>query len=74
MAVLLFGCVEALSDVDVASLHDAQRVDLAIYRDVDSGEARALARASFCSSDAVLRRNDASVIDSGGAILCEAPK
>jgi hypothetical protein len=68
------GCVEALSSADVASLRDAQLLDLATYRDVDSGEARANARASYCASEAVLRRNDAGPVDSGGQIACGAPK
>jgi hypothetical protein len=77
LACALAGCVEAISAQDAASLRDAQRLDFILYTQVDSGEVRALARASYCASESVLRRNDASAYDAGwqmgsSAILCEA--
>jgi len=74
MGGMLVGCVEALSPQDVASLRDSQTIDMHIYGESDSGGIRALARASFCSTEAVLKRNDAGVIDSNGAIKCGVDK
>jgi hypothetical protein len=74
LGAALTGCVAALSSADVASLRDAEQLDLLIYSEVPSGEARAVARASFCATAAVLRRNDATAFDTKGAIECEATK
>ena len=66
----LVGCVEALSPQDVASLRDSQTINLHIYGEAESGGIRALARASYCSTEAVLKRSDAGTVDSNGTIKC----
>jgi hypothetical protein len=74
-ALSVCSCVAALSTADVNSLHDSQRLDLEIYNAAGAKTvAGALARAAFCSDEAVLRRNDASLTDSKGAIECQPQK
>jgi len=72
---MLLSCVAALSSADIASIHDAQDNVLDIYRktpvpDGGGSPTRAEARGAFCAVNAVLQRNDASVIDSKGDIAC----
>ena len=69
-----YACVDALSTADFNSLHDSQQLTLLIYNTTDAGPTRAEARAAFCANDAVLRRNDAGVVDSKGAIVCKVVK
>ena len=71
----LCSCVAALSNADIDSLHDTQKLNLEIYR--SSGPSTipgALSRAAFCSDEAVLRRNDASTVDTDSAIQCQGTK
>jgi hypothetical protein len=68
-------CVQALSPQDLQSLRDAQQLTLMAYSaSTPATPAGQFDRAAYCSIEAVLNRNDASVWDSNGAIVCKAAK
>lgn len=74
-AVSIAACVQALSPQDIASLRDAQQLTLMAYSaSTPATPAGQFDRAAYCSIEAVLHRNDASVWDSNGAIVCAAKK
>ncbi len=78
LSVGLGACVNALSPVDFDNLHRSEQLDLLIYNSIDGGDAgspiRAFARGAFCSIDAVLSRQDASSVNTYGAIACKTVK
>ena len=71
-AVLLIGCVDALSQQDVNRLHSAQAASLRAYElETPSTPAGQFSRLSYCLVDATLKSANAATHDSKGAIVCE---
>lgn len=73
LAVLLFacGCATSMPPQDVASLHDAEELDLRLYLDPDATAiTRQLARAAYCAVASVVRRQKSAPWDAENAITC----
>ena len=60
-----------LSALDKSTLQDAASLNLAAYRGLDGGAARALTRGAFCATTSVLVRNDAGAPDAGKDLQCQ---
>lgn len=65
LALTSIACVQALSQADIDSIHDAQQLDLMIYNKAPNTPSGQLARAAYCANKAVLDRNDAGTCTDG---------
>lgn len=76
LATAALGGCQSFTAADAVSLRSAQEEAVQIYEiPVDGGSpARALARGSYCSVDAVLVHHNATSFDAGDAIVCTKPK
>ena len=68
-SLVLLSCGGGMSDLDFASLQNAQRLNQREYELLESGDAglpaRAMARGAYCSTLAVLSRNGNASMDAG---------
>jgi len=69
----LTSCKGQLAKEDITNLHNIQVLTYLSYqRGLDAGSpTSAMDRAVFCSAEAVLRHQDAGLLDTKGQIVCQ---